>query len=114
MMSLRGQPMTPVPVNQQQALVTRLMKACGGFYSPEVRRKYFISGPQWAAAYDGSALFHAPTRPPLGFEDVNGHYGEIGMEHWGTNDNDVIPTDALGGPRQAEILERIKAALNKY
>jgi xylose isomerase len=46
------------------------MKACGGAYSPEVRRKYFISGPQWAAAYPGHALFHAPTRPEIGFEEV--------------------------------------------
>ena len=90
------------------------MKACGGSYSPEVRRKYFISGPQWAAAYDGSALFHAPTRPPIGFEDVIRHYGEIGIGHWCTHDTDIIPADALGTPKQAEILERIQAALNKY
>ena len=62
--------MQPVPENQQQALVTRLMNACGGSYSPEERRKYYLSGPQWAAAYEGHALFHAPTRPPIGFEDV--------------------------------------------
>jgi xylose isomerase len=106
--------MKPIPIEQQQSLVSRLMKACGGSYSPELRRRYFISGPQWAAAYDGSALFHAPTRPPLGFEDVIRHYGEIGIGHWCTHDTDVIPTDALGTPKQAEILERIKAALNKY
>ena len=106
--------MKPIPIEQQQSLVSRLMKACGGYYSPEVRRKYFISGPQWAAAYDGSALFHAPTRPPIGFEDVIRHYGEIGIGHWCTHDTDVIPTDALGTTKQAEILERIQAALNKY
>ncbi|MGB6946375.1 MAG: TIM barrel protein [Bryobacteraceae bacterium] len=105
--------MKPIPMDQQQSLVSRLMKACGGTYSPEVRRKYFISGPQWAAAYDGSALFHAPTRPPLGFEDVIRHYGEIGIGHWCTHDTDVIPTDALGTPKQAEILDRIRAALRK-
>ena len=62
--------MQPIPVNQQQSLVERLMKACGGAYSPQTRRKYFISGPQWAAAYQGQALFHAPTREPVGFEEV--------------------------------------------
>ena len=55
--------MTPIPENQQQALVSRLMRACGGAYSAATRRQHFISGPQWAAAYPGHALFHAPTRP---------------------------------------------------
>jgi len=73
--------MKPVPPNQQQALVGRLMQACGGAYSPETRRKYFISGPQWAAAYQGQALFHAPTRAPIGFEDVIREYGKIGIGH---------------------------------
>ena len=90
------------------------MKACGGAYSPEVRRKYFISGPQWAAAYDGSALFHAPTRPSIGFEEVIRRYGEIGIQHWCTHDTDVIPASALGRPQQTEILGRIQAALDKY
>jgi xylose isomerase len=93
--------MKPIPIEQQQSLVSRLMKACGGSYSPEVRRKYFLSGPQWAAAYDGSALFHAPTRPPLGFDEVIRHYGEIGIGHWCTHDTDVIPADALGTPNPA-------------
>ena len=62
--------MNPVPANQQQALVERLMTACGGAYSPETRRKFFITGPQWAAAYEGQALFHAPTRKPVTFEEV--------------------------------------------
>src|ERR1700761_9031827 len=100
--------MTPVseaiPVNQQQSLVDRLMKACHGAYSPETRRKYFISGPQWAAAYEGQALFHAPTRPPVLFEEVIRHYGEIGISHWSTHDTDVIPTAALGRGEQTEIL----------
>ncbi len=104
--------MQPVPVNQQQALVSRLMKACGGAYSPEVRRKYFISGPQWAAAYEGHALFHAPTRPAIGFEEIIRHYGEIGIGYWTTHDTDVIPTDAIGTDRQAEIVGRIKQALS--
>ena len=43
---------------EQRALVDRLMSACGGSYSPEIRRHFFISGPQWAAAYRGQALFH--------------------------------------------------------
>src|SRR5262252_11012632 len=104
-------PMTPVPVNQQQALVSRLMKACGGAYSPETRRKYYISGPQWAAAYQGHALFHAPTRPEIGFEEIIRKYGEIGIGHWTTHDTDVIPTAALGTEKQQEIIARIRKAL---
>src|SRR5689334_22705983 len=96
--------MTPVPVNQQQALISRLMKACGGAYSPETRRKYFITGPQWAGAYQGQALFYAPTRPEIGFEEVIRKYGEIGIGYWATHDTDVIPTESLGRPDQAEIL----------
>jgi xylose isomerase len=106
--------MTPVPVNEQQGLVDRLMKACGGSYSPEVRRKFFITGPQWAAGYEGQALFHAPTRTPVDFETVIRGYSEIGVGHWCTHDTDVIPADAIGKPRQDEIVARIKAALNKY
>ena len=105
--------MTPVPVNQQQALVTRLMKACGGAYSPETRRKFYISGPQWAAAYQGQALFHAPTRDAIGFEDVIRRYGEIGIGYWTTHDTDVIPTEALGTPKQAEIVDRIRKSLRE-
>jgi xylose isomerase len=103
--------MHPVPVNQQQALVERLMKACGGAYRPATRRKYFISGPQWAAAYQGQALFHAPTRASLGFEEIIRHYGEIGIPYWTTHDTDVIPTEALFKDRQWEIVARIKNAL---
>src|SRR5579863_1570312 len=103
--------MQPVPIDQQQALVSRLMHACGGSYSPEVRRKYYISGPQWAAAYQGQALFHAPTRPAIGFEEVIRKYGEIGIGYWATHDTDVIPTEAIGTDRQAEIIGRIQKAL---
>ncbi|MGP0076225.1 MAG: TIM barrel protein [Bryobacteraceae bacterium] len=103
--------MKPIPENQQQALVSRLMKACGGAYSPETRRKYFISGPQWAAAYQGQALFHAPTRPAIDFEFVIQKYAEIGIAHWATHDTDVIPTEALGTDRQWEIVGQIKEAL---
>jgi xylose isomerase len=105
--------MHPVAQNQQQALVSRLMKACGGAYSPEVRRKYFISGPQWAAAYQGQALFHAPTRPAIGFEDIIRKYGEIGIGWWTTHDTDVIPTEAIGTERQTETLGRIQKALGE-
>ena len=62
--------MPPIPENQQHALVSRLYAACGGAYSPETRRKYYISGPQWAAAYQGQALFHAPTRPEIAMSRV--------------------------------------------
>src|SRR5437879_6510184 len=103
--------MQPVPENQQQALVSRLMKACGGSYSPEQRRKYFLSGPQWAAAYEGHALFHAPTRPPIGFEDVIRKFAAIGIGYWTTHDTDVIPTAAIGKDRQAEIVGRIQKSL---
>jgi xylose isomerase len=103
----------PIPPDRQQALVDRLMQACGGAYSPETRRKYFISGPQWAAAYEGQALFHAPTRQPVNFEEVIRQYGRIGIGHWCTHDTDVIPTDALGKEDQARIVERIKNVLRE-
>jgi xylose isomerase len=104
--------MNPIPENQQQALVSRLMSACGGSYTPEARRKHYISGPQWAAAYPGHALFHAPTRPEVGFEEVIRKYGELGIGHWSTHDTDVIPTDALGKDAQGEIVGRIRKALS--
>ncbi|MBV9402042.1 MAG: TIM barrel protein [Bryobacterales bacterium] len=91
--------------------MSRLMQACGGSYNRETRHKYYISGPQWAAAYTGHALFHAPTRPEIGFGEVMRKYGEIGIRYWTTHDTDVIPTDALGTERQTEIVNRIKAAL---
>jgi len=105
--------MQPIPVNRQQALVSRLMQVCGGSYAPETRRKYFISGPQWAAAYRGQALFHAPTRPEIGFEEVIRRYAAIGIGHWSTHDTDVIPTDALATDRQEEIVARIRRALSE-
>src|SRR5260370_20522598 len=103
--------MKRVRVHQQQALVVRLMQACGGAYSPATRRKYYISGPQWAAAYQGQALFHAPTRQPIGFEEVIGEYAKIGIGHWTTHDTDVIPTEALGKEEQSKIVERILGSL---
>jgi xylose isomerase len=101
----------PVPTSEQQALVDRLAQSCGGSYSPDTRRKYFLTGPQWAAAYEGHALFHAPTRDPLTFEDVIRHYGEIGLGWWCTHDTDVIPTNDLGKDGQEAIVARIKKAL---
>src|SRR5258706_6549636 len=103
--------MKPIPENHQQALVARLMNACGGSYPAATRRKYFLSGPQWAAAYQGQALFHAPTRPAIGFEEVIQKYAEIGIGYWATHDTDVIPTEASGKDAQAEIVGRIKKAL---
>ena len=105
--------MKPVPLDQQQSLVERLMQACGGAYSPATRRKYFITGPQWAAAYEGQALFHAPTRSPVGFEEVIRQYGRLGIGYWCTHDTDVIPTEALGKDEQAAIVARIGAALRE-
>ena len=101
--------MKPVPASKQQALVNRLMKASGGAYTPATRRKYYISGPQWAGAYQGQALFHAPTREAIGFEDVIREYDKIGIGHWATHDTDVIPTEALGTPRQAHRAATIAA-----
>src|SRR6185295_961513 len=109
-----GDTMKPVPASQQRALVDRLMQACGGAYSPEKRRKYYISGPQWAAAYQGQALFHAPTRTEITFEDVIREYGKIGIGHWVTHDTDVIPNSALGTDQQWAIVERIKNSLKTH
>jgi len=106
--------MKPVPAPKQQALVDRLTKACGGDYSPKIRRKYYISGPQWAAAYQGQALFHAPTREAIGFEDVIREYAKIGIGHWTTHDTDVIPTAALGKDEQWGIVGQIQKSLKKH
>ncbi|MBI3210562.1 MAG: hypothetical protein HYZ37_16880 [Candidatus Solibacter usitatus] len=103
--------MNPIPVNEQKPLVDRLTTACGGTYTPAQRRKFFISGPQWAAAYEGQALFHAPTRKPVAFEEVIRHYGEIGIAHWTTHDTDVIPTDSLMTDEQEKIVGRIGNSL---
>jgi xylose isomerase len=103
-----------VPPNEQRALVERLTAMCGGGYSPEVRRKYFISGPQWAAAYRGQALFHAPTRDPVGYEEVIREFSRIGIPYWTTHDSDVIPTELLGSDAQAEIVGKIKATLDAH
>jgi xylose isomerase len=106
--------MKPVPPSDQQALVERLAAACGGAYSPETRRKYFLSGPQWAAAYEGQALFHAPTRQPVSFTQVIEQWERLGIGYWTTHDTDVIPTSALGTDRQWEIVAEIAAALRKH
>ena len=106
--------MSPIPLEKQQALVERLMQACGGSYSPDVRRRYFITGPQWAVAYEGQALFHAPTRSPISFDQVMEGYSKVGVSYWCTHDTDVIPTNDLFTPRQDEIVGRIKASLKKY
>ncbi|MBV9158707.1 MAG: TIM barrel protein [Acidobacteriaceae bacterium] len=105
--------MDPIPQDKQVALVDRLAQAYGGSYSPEVRRRYFITGPQWAPAYEGQALFHAPTRSPVTFETVIEEYGKIGVGYWCTHDTDVIPTNDLFTPRQDEIVGRIKQSLSK-
>jgi xylose isomerase len=89
------------------------MSACGGGYSPQVRRRYYISGPQWAAAYRGQALFHAPTREAIGFERVIEEYAKIGIGYWTTHDTDVIPTEALGKEEQSAIVGRIRSCLKK-
>ena len=103
-----------VTPKDQRALVERLMSACGGSYSPERRRKYFISGPQWAAAYQGQALFHAPTREPVSAGEVIRHLAEIGIAYWTTHDTDVISTEDLMTDRQAEIVDEIKKSLRQH
>jgi xylose isomerase len=105
--------MNPIPQDKQIALVDRLTAVCGGSYSPEVRRRYFITGPQWAAAYEGQALFHAPTRTPVSFEKAIEEYNKIGIGYWCTHDTDVIPTNDLFTPKQDEIVGRIKQSLAK-
>ena len=99
--------------DKQRALIDRLMSACGGSYSPDVRRRYFISGPQWAAAYQGQALFHAPTRDPITYKDVIRQYARIGIGYWSTHDSDVIPTEDLLTDRQWVIVEDIQRCLNE-
>src|SRR6185312_10494685 len=106
--------MNPIPQEKQQALVDRLMQASGGSYSPEVRRRYFITGPQWAVAYEGQALFHAPTRSPITFEKVIEEYSRIGVGYWCTHDTDVIPTNDLFTSKQDETVGRIKTSLSKH
>jgi xylose isomerase len=106
--------MEPVPQDNQKALVDRLMLACGSSYSPEVRRRYFITGPQWAVAYEGQALFHAPTRAPIGFEQVIQEYASVGVNYWCTHDTDVIPTNDLFTAKQDEIVGRINSSLQKH
>jgi xylose isomerase len=106
--------MPPVPPNEQRALVDRLYHLCGGAYSAATRRKYFISGPQWAAAYRGQALFYAPTRDPVTYEDVIREYGKIGIGYWCTHDSDVIPAELLGTDQQHEIIAKIQNTLRDH
>jgi xylose isomerase len=106
--------MQPIPTTEQQSLAERLIKACGGAYSPDTRRKFFITGPQWAAAYQGHAVFHAPTRRPVGFEEVIRHYSEIGIGYWCTHDSDVIPADAIATAKQDDIVQRIGQSLTQH
>lgn len=103
--------MDPLTPSQQTSLVARLTQACGGSYSPEQRRRYFLTGPQWAAAYEGHALFHAPTRHPVSFEQVIEEYARIGIGWWTTHDTDVIPYPALFQDEQWAVVERIRKAL---
>ncbi len=105
--------MQPIPARDQQTLVERLMQACGGSYTPDQRRKFFITGPQWAAAYEGHALFHAPTRKPVTFDEVIEEYARIGIGWWCTHDTDVIPADAIGTARQDDIVAQIQQALQR-
>lgn len=106
--------MNPIPQEKQIALVDRLAQACGGSYSPDVRRRYFITGPQWAPSYEGQAVFHAPVRARITFEKVIEEYRKIGVNYWCTHDTDVIPTEDLFTPKQDEIVNRIKDSLTKF
>ena len=62
----------------------------------------------------GQALFHAPTRNAVPFEEVIRALGEIGVPCWTTHDTDVIPTDHLMTDRQAETVDRIRSALQQH
>ena len=104
--------MAPIAKEKQRSLIDRLVEVSGGSYPPEERRKHYISGPQWAGAYEGQALFHAPTREPVGFEEVIRNLGEIGVPCWATHDSDVIAADDLMTDRQWEIVARIQKALD--
>ncbi|HEX4166559.1 MAG TPA: TIM barrel protein [Bryobacteraceae bacterium] len=106
--------MGTIPQEKQIALVDRLTNACGGGYSPEIRRRYFITGPQWAPAYEGQAVFHAPVRPPITFETVIEEYSKMGVGYWCTHDTDVIRTEDLFTPKQDETVARIKSTLAKH
>jgi xylose isomerase len=105
--------MDSIPIQQQLPLINRLTEACGGAYTPEQRRKYFITGPQWSAAYPGHALFHAPTRTDVSFTEVIREYGKIGLNWWCTHDTDVIPTEDLAKDGQHAIVDRIKKDLSE-
>lgn len=100
--------------SDQRALVDRLMTACGGSYSPDVRRRFFITGPQWAAAYRGQALFHAPTRETVEPVEVIRHFAEIGIGWWTTHDTDILPTSQLMTEKQNEVLDGILGSLKQY
>lgn len=86
---------------------------CGGSFSPETRRKYFVSGPQWAAAYQGQALFYAPTREPVTYREVIREFGKLGIRCWTTHDSDVIPVEQLGTDGQEEIVADIGRSLSE-
>lgn len=103
-----------ISAEDQRSLVDRLMAACGGSYSPEVRRRFFISGPQWAAAWQGQALFHAPVRRAFSADEVIRNFAEIGIGFWTTHDADIIPADDLMTGRQDEILDGVARSLKKY
>ena len=100
--------------SDQRALVDRLMIACGGSYSPDVRRRFFITGPQWAAAYRGQALFHAPTRETVEPAEVIRHFAEIGIGWWTTHDTDILSTSQLMTEKQDEVLDGILGSLKQY
>jgi xylose isomerase len=104
--------MASLSLSDQRALVARLLAAAGGSRTAEQRRRYFISGPQWAASYEGQALFHAPTRQAVPFEQVIRTWAEIGIGWWATHDTDVIPYEALFRDEQWAIVERIGKALD--
>ena len=96
--------MPPVPPDQQQALVSRsdgsLRRRVLARDAPQVLHLR----PAVGGRIRRQALFHAPTRTPVGFEEVIREYGKIGIGYWTTHDTDVIPTEALGKDGQHEIV----------
>jgi len=86
--------------HEQHALVDRLVFARGGSYPPDIRRRFFISGPQWAAAYRGQVLFHGPTREPVEPSEVIRHFSEISIGWWTSHDTGIISAGELMTAKQ--------------
>jgi xylose isomerase len=96
--------MKPVPVSEQPALVERLMKACGGAYSPQTRRKYFITARQWAyRAYLHELMWGGAPRAALARALLAGQ-----LWHFDVNDGDWLKHDVDIGVGLVNALDWLK------